>query len=102
MSQTEQIQIFANIAALPGKEAQLREILTSLVPHTKAEPGCLAYVLHEDIKTPGAFYFYEVYKDEAAVDAHRQSPYFAEAFAKAGPLLSGKPSIILTKFVAGH
>jgi quinol monooxygenase YgiN len=57
--------------------------------------------LHEDPKKLGNFYVFEVYKDQAALDAHMASAHLAAAFAKSGPLLSGPPSITPTVVVAG-
>ena len=43
----------------------------------KDEPGCLRFDVLRDNDDPLKFYFYEVYKDEAARQAHRQMPHFA-------------------------
>jgi quinol monooxygenase YgiN len=96
-----EIHVFANVTAAPGNADKLREVLTALVAPTKKEPGVISYILHEDIKTPGNFYVYEVYKDQAAVDAHMNSSHLAAAFAAAGPLVAGAPSIVPTTVVTG-
>ena len=94
------INIFATLIAAPGKEEALRTILSGLVPLTRQEPGNLQYALHEALETPGVFYVYEAYKDQAAVDAHMQSPHFQAALGEAGPLLGGPPSIAATRQIA--
>jgi quinol monooxygenase YgiN len=96
-----EIHVFANVTAAPGHADKLRGVLTTLVTATKEEPGVISYILHEDIKTPGNFYVFEVYKDQAAVDAHMASPHLAAAFAAAGPLIAGAPSIVPTVAIAG-
>jgi quinol monooxygenase YgiN len=101
MPSPEQIQVFAVLTAQPGKEAELREILTALVPPTRAEPGNTCYMIHEDMNKPGSFWFFEIYKDQAAVDAHMKSPYLAAALVKATPILAGEPTIVSAKLVAG-
>jgi len=52
----------------------------------KDEPGCLRFDVLRDNDDPLKFYFYEVYKDRAAMLAHRETPHFAEwaKFAKEG------------------
>ena len=40
------------------------------------EPNCLRFDVVEDNAVPNHFYFYEVYVDEAAFEAHRNSPHF--------------------------
>jgi (4S)-4-hydroxy-5-phosphonooxypentane-2,3-dione isomerase len=41
------------------------------------EPGCLRFDVLADDADPAHFFFYEVYKDEKALDAHRASPHYA-------------------------
>jgi quinol monooxygenase YgiN len=96
-----EIHVFANVTAAAGNADKLRDVLTTLVAATKEEPGVISYILHEDIKTPGNFYVFEAYKNQAAVDAHMASPHLAAAFAAAGPLIAGAPSIVPTTVVAG-
>jgi quinol monooxygenase YgiN len=96
-----EVHVFATVSAAAGKEDALRAALVELVEASHTEPGVLHYILHEDPKKLGNFYVFEVYKDQAAVDAHMGSAHLAAAFAKAGPLLSGAPSIVPTKVVAG-
>ena len=42
------------------------------------EPGCKYFDVTQDIKDPHHFVFYELYDDEAAIDAHRAAPHFAK------------------------
>src|SRR5512136_341868 len=42
------------------------------------EPGCLRFDVLRDNDDPLKFYFYEVYRDEAARLAHREMPHFAD------------------------
>jgi quinol monooxygenase YgiN len=96
-----EIHVFATVSAAPGNADELRAALTTLVEATLKEPGVIHYILHEDPKNLGNFYVFEAYKDQAAVDAHMASPHLAAAFAKAGPLVSGPPSITPTIVIAG-
>ena len=41
------------------------------------EPGCLRFNVLRDDKDPNVYYFFEVYKDEAALEAHRKAPHYA-------------------------
>ena len=36
------------------------------------------YVGHQSIQNPRRFMFYEQYKDQAALDVHRNAPYFKQ------------------------
>ena len=40
------------------------------------EPGCLRFDVMQDRDDANRFYFYEVYRDEAALAAHRDTPHF--------------------------
>jgi (4S)-4-hydroxy-5-phosphonooxypentane-2,3-dione isomerase len=40
------------------------------------EPGCLRFDVLVDEKDANLIYFYEVYKDQAAFQAHQQTPHF--------------------------
>lgn len=41
------------------------------------EPGCLRFNVLRDEKDPDLYYFFEVYKDQAALEAHRAAPHYA-------------------------
>ena len=41
------------------------------------EAGCLRFNVLQDAKDENVYYFYEVYKDEAALEAHRAAPHYA-------------------------
>lgn len=69
--------IFA-FRALPGMEDELREATLSIVEPTRAEDGCLQFVVMEDTATPGAFFIRETWRDQAALDAHFQQPYLRD------------------------
>lgn len=40
------------------------------------EPGCLRFDVLQDAADPDHYYFYEVYRDEAALEAHRAAPHY--------------------------
>jgi len=42
----------------------------------KDEPGCLRFDIVQDREDPDRFFFYEVYRDDAALAAHRETPHF--------------------------
>jgi quinol monooxygenase YgiN len=45
---------------------------------SRGEPGCLRFELGRDKERPDWFSISEVYVDEAAVQAHYESPHFLE------------------------
>jgi (4S)-4-hydroxy-5-phosphonooxypentane-2,3-dione isomerase len=42
------------------------------------EPGCLQFDITQDPADPEQWLFYERYRDEAALDAHRKTDYLAK------------------------
>ena len=42
------------------------------------EPGCLRFDVLQDSENPNRIHLYEVYKDHAALDAHRQAPHYTK------------------------
>ena len=62
----------------PGTEEKCKEYIRVMQEHSRKEPGCLLYVGHQSTENPRKFLFYEQYKDQAALDAHRNAPYFKQ------------------------
>lgn len=42
------------------------------------EPGCRYFDVTQDTTRPTHFMFYELYDNEAAIEAHRKAPHFAK------------------------
>ena len=61
-----------------GEEKKCREYIRILQQHSRQEPGCIMYVGHQCTEDPRKCMFYEQYKDHAALEAHRNAPYFKE------------------------
>jgi quinol monooxygenase YgiN len=57
---------------------RVAEIVRPLTAATRQEPGCVTYVPHFVADDPGTLLIYEQYKDEAALEAHRNSPHFKQ------------------------
>jgi quinol monooxygenase YgiN len=53
------------------------------------EPGCLRFNVLHDAQDENVYYFYEVYKDQAALEAHRTMPHYAVWRAAAEVALDG-------------
>jgi len=62
--------------AKPGEVDTLVGIIRKFLPQAQAEPGVLAFQIQQSLEDPAKFFFYEVFKDEAAFAAHGQSPHF--------------------------
>ncbi|MCB1745286.1 MAG: antibiotic biosynthesis monooxygenase [Gammaproteobacteria bacterium] len=59
------------------REAFLAAIEVDALGSERDEPGCCRFNVLRDSADPNVYYFYEVYEDEAAVQAHRAAPHYA-------------------------
>jgi autoinducer 2-degrading protein len=53
------------------------------------EPGCFRFDVLQDQADENHFFFYEVYRDEAAFQAHGQAPHYARWRQAAAEVLAG-------------
>ena len=72
------IALIVKLRVQPGTEEQCKQYMRTMEENTRREPGCLMYVAHQSTDDPSQLAFYEQYTDEAAFDAHRNAPYFAQ------------------------
>jgi quinol monooxygenase YgiN len=72
------VSVFASFRPLPGREGDVRDLLTWMVERTRAEPGCERYDLYEERDAGGALHLFERYRDQAALEAHRQTDHYVE------------------------
>ena len=61
-----------------GHEAEVAQIFVKLQEASRQEPGCLMYIVHRHRTDPRVFFIYEQYSNDAALEAHRQSPHFQQ------------------------
>ena len=60
-----------------GRDRFLKAIEVDALGSEGDEPGCLRFNVLQDNQDQNVYYFYEVYKDEAALDEHRKAPHYA-------------------------
>ena len=72
------LAIWVKVRIKPGeRERFLKAIEVDALGSERDEPGCLRFNVLQDAKDPNVYYFFEVYKDEAALEAHRTMPHYA-------------------------
>ncbi len=77
-----------------GRQRFLQAIEVDALGSERDEPTCLRFNVLQDALDENVYYFYEVYLDQAALDAHRATPHFA-AWREAGDTLDGP--IVVTR-----
>ncbi len=70
------------IHGLPGKEEELERHLLSLEAPTRAEDGFIAYDLYQSTGEPNQFMRFEVWRDAAALEAHKMTPHLRASFER--------------------
>jgi len=87
------LTVLATIIARPGKEAELRALLLSLLAPTRQEAGCLNYDLHVAPDQPGKFLFHENWESQAHLDAHLKTPHLTFALRRLDELAAEPPHL---------
>jgi quinol monooxygenase YgiN len=75
---SDTIVLSVQIEAAAGKGPELLKHLSALLEPSRKEPGCLSYVLHTDPEHQDRLFFYEAFRDQAALDKHLAEPHFQE------------------------
>ncbi len=67
------------IEAKDGKAEELAALLSDLTGPSNAEPGMQVFLPYRSPSDPKRFFIYELYRDEAAWEAHQQTAHFKAA-----------------------
>jgi len=85
---------FVLTVGLVAKPDQVDRFMSMLLENAKAaretEPGCRQFDVLVDPKDRTRVMLYEVYEDDAAFQAHQQTPHFKRYIAEAIPLLQSR------------
>lgn len=65
-----------NLRVPRAEQAALRPAMEAVVAASRNEPGCLAYTYGFDLLEPDILRVFEIYRDDAALKAHAESPHF--------------------------
>ena len=79
--------MIATIVTHPGKRDELKKVFAEMFPVAATEPGTMFYTLIEGDE-PDTLYFYEHYRDQAAMDAHLGGEMLAKLGSKMGALIA--------------
>ncbi len=96
------ILVFASFQPKPGLEADVREILNDMIGPTRAEPGNVRYDLYLGQKqggVPQSYHLFEQYKDQAALEAHRQSDHYKAYRARIADYLAEPVGVQLLSII---
>lgn len=83
------ISLMSTLVARPGKEKMLAEFCAQLCKKVQTEEGCLMCIPHVYVEEPQQIVIFEKYKDQAAFEAHAQTPHMQESGQELRRLIKG-------------
>ena len=97
---SKSLTVIAQVKARPGKEAEVRKELLSLVEPSRKDPGCLNYDLHQAVNNPALFMFHENWTSKELLDQHLQKQDLQAVLGRVGQMVAEPPEITLWERVA--
>lgn len=76
------ISIVAKFTVKDGEEEKFMNLANELGIASRAEKGCIEYILHKDVEKAQTYCILERWKDQAAIDAHNNSVHFTSTIPK--------------------
>ncbi|MBN2635766.1 MAG: antibiotic biosynthesis monooxygenase [Prolixibacteraceae bacterium] len=70
------ISIVAKFIVNKGEEQKFTKLVNKLSVASRAEEGCIEYILHKDVKRTLTYCIIEKWKDQEAIDEHNNSVHF--------------------------
>ena len=61
----------------PGNLVRFRPHMDAMLAASRAEDGCVTYSYAVDVQDPGLIRVFEAWRDEAALQAHFETPHMA-------------------------
>jgi (4S)-4-hydroxy-5-phosphonooxypentane-2,3-dione isomerase len=95
------VTLIAKYRVRPGHADAVRKLLVQMADRVEAdEPACLLYQANQSTDNGDIFCLYEVYTDEPALLAHRETEHFKEIVeAQIVPLLDSREREVYTQVV---
>lgn len=89
------IAVLAKITAKEGQRDALVAEFEKLLGAVESEEGTLIYALHTAADDPDVVWFYELYADQESLATHGKSEAMKAAGPSLGPLMAGRPELIM-------
>jgi quinol monooxygenase YgiN len=84
--------LYAEFSVKPGSEARVAEMMRELTALVRQEPGNVMFEPYTEEAHPNRYFVFEVYKDQAAFEAHISADYGARFNAELTDLIEGDAS----------
>jgi quinol monooxygenase YgiN len=87
------VYVVARFVAKPGKEDELKAVLTGLVPPTRRELGCYQYDLLTQADEPRRLCFVERWDGDVAFERHLETSHVTQTLQRVEDLIEEPPEI---------
>ncbi len=88
------IGVIAILKVKDGEAEAFEKGFTDMAKQVRAnEPGNVAYLLTKSRTEPNTYKVLEIYKDQAALEAHREYEHFKAGGKVFGATLAGRPEV---------
>jgi quinol monooxygenase YgiN len=87
-----EVVVVVTLRAQPGKDEEMRAVLTAGSGETHVEDGCLVYAMHQRVDDPLEFAIIECWASQAHLDAHLGLPKVKEMIGAIDGLADGQPA----------
>jgi quinol monooxygenase YgiN len=87
------IIVTGSVQAQPEHVDELLALCVEHVTRSRGEPGCISHEVHRDVEDPLRVFFFERWKDTAALRAHFEVPASLTFVTAAGVLASASPTL---------
>jgi quinol monooxygenase YgiN len=94
------ICVTATIRVAAGKGDEAAALFAAIVEAVREEEGTVAYTVARGVDDDDLFTVFELYGDEAALDAHRAGRAYTVVQAPLRHLLEGRPEVITARVTA--
>ena len=87
--------IAAKVSVKPDQIQGFIAATPDILAASRAEPGCVSYTMYQNPHEPASFFFFEQWKDQAAIDAHFAAPHFKAFGDKIKDMVAAPPEIVI-------
>jgi quinol monooxygenase YgiN len=87
--------VIGSARAAAHRRADLVAAAREVVAATRADGGCLAYGFYADLDDENTIVNVEMWRDQAALDAHMTHAHTTDFLARVGGLVHGTPSVVV-------
>lgn len=94
------VTLLAKLTVAEGKMDDLKAALSDLIDAASEEEGLEVYSAHADPNDPSVVWFFEMYRDEAALAVHGKGEKMKAAMGTLGAFLGGRPEVTMLEPLA--